>query len=169
MADLRPDALANPSALDALANLNPLAKSFAPRKSVAKEDSFADDIVADRPAVMSRRIPLEAPKMGCVGDAPIESGTTHGRKDGQRSIVRSEGKVAGTERIGGEFKPAVNPAWLKSRDDLLDGVVKRQKELLESMVRRSLVERDILVCVRHCPPLALPCCPPRMTSFLLPM
>jgi len=74
--------------------------------------------------------------MECAGSASAPSPSTHGRKEGGRAVASSRGKVtdAGV-RIGGSFSPAPDPAWVKSRNDVLEAVVARQAALLESVAK----------------------------------
>ncbi|EOD39697.1 threonine-tRNA ligase [Emiliania huxleyi CCMP1516] len=76
------------------------------------------------------------PSMECAGSASAPSPSTHGRKEGGRAVASSRGKVtdAGV-RIGGSFSPAPDPAWVKSRNDVLEAVVARQAALLESVAK----------------------------------
>ena len=76
------------------------------------------------------------PSMECAGGASAPSPSTHGRKEGGRAVASSRGKVtdAGV-RIGGSFSPAPDPAWVKSRNDVLEAVVARQAALLESVAK----------------------------------
>ena len=52
-------------------------------------------------------------------------GSGNARKEGRRTVASSSGKVSGATRIGGEFTPASDPAWLKSRLDMLEAIAAR--------------------------------------------
>ena len=58
--------------------------------------------------------------------APAEaSGSDHARKAGGRTTKASHGKVVEQKRIGGEFTPTADPAWIKTRLGVLERIAAR--------------------------------------------
>ena len=76
--------------------------------------------VFENPAALAKLAALNPLAEGAVASSSAAAGGSAGRKDGKRTIASSGGKVAaGAERIGGEFTPEADPAWLKERDTFL--------------------------------------------------
>ena len=53
------------------------------------------------------------------------SGSDHARKEGRRTLKSSHGKVIEQKRIGGEFTPTADPAWMQTRLDVLERIAAR--------------------------------------------
>merc|ERR1711965_656558 len=74
-----------------------------------------------------------------VGESSAAGAAAHARKDGGRTLKSSGAKVTGASRIGGDFKPEKDPAWLKDRDAVLDKIVARNAAKLEALPKPAIV------------------------------
>ena len=95
--------------------------------------------VFENPAALAKLAALNPLAEGAVASSSAAAGGSAGRKDGKRTIASSGGKVAaGAERIGGEFTPEADPAWLKERDTFLSAIAARNAEKEAKLVRAPI-------------------------------
>jgi len=109
--------------------------------SVATQPQMlSPDVLGSNPAALAKLAALNPLSEEAAAAAAGSSGAGAGRKGASRTITSSGGKVKeGAERIGGAFTPAADPAWIKTRESVLDEIAARNAAASASLKKEPIV------------------------------